>query len=672
MATKRHAYDRPRPGSKTRKVKDRVPSQPQVYPCTQSIEAGNDFFMHVNNKWIQKTSIPSYLSSYSVSDEIEEQINNELFTILDDARMQVQKKANTQITTPMYLIGTIVESALNSNVQNINVNFIRNIVSKYGCIRSIEDVGISIGECIKYQINSIFVFVVMPSEKDTQLNRLTIAPGKLGLPDSSYYTNQTDDDKRKAITEYGLLLKKLGDDFSVPSIGTILSFEYEVASILQKSNYDTEVLMTGQQLLKQYPNIPWNIIVKISMDWTSSDFYSHTFLIVSTSWLKQVNRWFKTLSLDNWKAWLSANMLLHALPLLPPPYDDMDFRLYGHTLRGQSEKVPQRRLALYLVEKWLSSCLGEKFVEKFVPPSIKTNALNIASEIRQVASEVVETTEWLDVSTRKKAKAKIQKLYLSIAYPADFKNIRKIELHPEHLVQNIFTLSELDFKDELKKVNRVLEKSDWDDNVFDVNAYYYNEGNRLILPSGILRWPFFHSAASDGWNFGGIGATIGHEICHAFDADGKDYDEKGQKKTWWSKNELQSYEKKSKAIEKIFNKTKYFGQYINGSLTLSENIADLAGLSISLKALKKRLEKKGVASNIYKKELRDFFMSYATSWRTKDKRQKALQSIFMDVHAPPSARVNNIVCQFDDWYECFNVQPGDILYKSPEERIRIF
>ena len=259
-----------------------------------------------------------------------------------------------------------------------------------------------------------------------------------------------------------------------------------------------------------------------------------------------------------------------------------------------------------------------------------------------------------------------------MAYPSKFKKDIKTSLHPEKLVYNVLKLAEADFIYELDKVNKTLENSEWDDSVFAVNAYYYNEGNRLILPSGILRWPFFHSKASDGWNFGGLGATIGHEICHAFDEDGKNYDEHGFKKTWWSNKESERFEEKTESLIELYNKTKYFDQNINGSLTLSENIADLAGLSISLNALKKRLLKKGVKEQEYKKQLQDFFKSYATSWRTKEKKQKALQSIFMDVHAPAMARVNNIVCQFDDWYECFDVKPGDNLYKAPEERIRIF
>jgi putative endopeptidase len=196
----------------------------------------------------------------------------------------------------------------------------------------------------------------------------------------------------------------------------------------------------------------------------------------------------------------------------------------------------------------------------------------------------------------------------------------------------------------------------------------------LILPCGILRWPFYEYTASDGWNFGGLGATIGHEICHAFDEDGKEYDSNGKKTRWWTTKEIELYTEKTDALINLFSNSIYFGQPINGELTLSENIADLGGLSIALSALKDHLKKHGISEDDerYKKEVCDFFISFAVSWRTKERKQKALQSIFTDVHAPPILRVNHIVSQFNDWYTCFNVEKGDALYKAPEDRIRIF
>jgi predicted metalloendopeptidase len=326
------------------------------------------------------------------------------------------------------------------------------------------------------------------------------------------------------------------------------------------------------------------------------------------------------------------------------------------------------------VESWLGQSLGSLFVHHYVPLSVKSNVEDIAKEIRHSAAERIGSTEWFSESTHAKAKEKVQNVTLSVAYPSKFHKESYVELSQENLIENIMTLAALDFHNELERVNKHTKLKTWDDTVFAVNAYYYNEGNHLFLPSGILRWPFYHCNASDGWNFGGIGATIGHELCHAFDDDGKEYDQHGVKHSWWSAKNIQAYEERSNALVQLFSKTMYVGKHIDGRHTLSENIADLGGLAIALKALKERLVKRNLNSDMeeYKEQLRDFFHSFAVSWRTKERHQKALQAIFMDVHAPAIARVNNIVSQLDDWYECFQIQESDKLYVKPEDRIRIF
>jgi putative endopeptidase len=474
------------------------------------------------------------------------------------------------------------------------------------------------------------------------------------------------------LVAYGKLLSHLSKDFNVEGLERIVGIERMSANEIIKSRKDDEILMKGSDIQQKYGAVPWDLMFKSALGWTPSEFRNAKILVLSTNWLKYLNRCFKAFTLDTWKLLFSAQLLLHVLPILPPPFDDMEFELFGHRLRGQTEKIPQRRLALRLAQEWLSASLGSAFIKEFVPEIIKRSAFNMANEIKMMAKERAEGTDWLNTATRKKAGRKVDSIVLSVAYPSTIIKDRKTVLHPENLVRNVLDLANMEFNDEISKMNTQLNPVNWEDAVFAVNAYYYNEGNRLILPAGILRWPFFHIEASDGWNFGGLGATVGHEICHAFDVDGKDYDETGNRNPWWSKDEIGNYLEKTKALIKLFNKTTYFGQHLNGELTLGENIADLGGLGISLEALKRRLDNKKITGPERKKQLCDFFTSFAVSWRTKEKREKALQSLFMDVHAPPIARVNNVVSQFDDWYDCFDIKPGHALYKEPSDRIHIF
>jgi putative endopeptidase len=644
------------------------PTKPDVPPVSKTIQPGTDFYKFVNGTWLRHVNMPPYLSSYGVSEEIEDEINKELMAILLESQEKVVTKPDHVLPHTVYLLGALTESALNIKSQDLNIKTLKKLVSSLRCIRDTNELASTIGDFMKYRIKCIFSSIVVPPESNNRYLRFALMPGDLGLPDPAYY----EDIESRTIGAYSRLLKKLSDDFEIQGLETIVGFEREMAVGLLKSRGDREEVLTGHELMVKYTHIPWLPLFHSLLHASKSEFESMKILIPSLHWLSSVNSWFKSVSIEQWKLLLSAHMMLHFLPFLPPPYDDLEFELYGHRMRGQSKKTPQQRLALRVAQTLLTGSLGDMFVRRHVPSRIKTVATDLANEIRLTAIRRVGEVDWLDLKTRHVAQKKLKNMEFGIAYPTVIQKDRKTNLNPENLVENILKLSHLDFLDETEKINTVMNRKTWDEAVFAVNAYYYNESNHLILPAGILRWPFFDVHASDGWNFGGIGATIAHEICHGFDNDGKEFDETGNRRPWWDKTELRAYNKKTKDIIELYNKTTYFGHHLNGTLTLSENIADLGGVAIALEALKDRMKKRGASEEEKKRQIRDFFISYAVSWRVKDRKEKAVQSLFMDSHAPAPARVNNIVSQFDDWYEYFDIKPGQVLYKPSNERIRIF
>jgi len=652
---------------KTRR-KEKVPAQPDIPEPSSRINPGNDFYMYVNANWLRHASIPPYLSSYGVSEEIEDIIKVELNSILQDTRHKVRTIPHKDLPHTTYLLGTLVESTLNSHVQINNVKLLQKLLSSLQCIRSIEDVGSTLADFIKHRIPTVLTLFVAPMEVNSKLQRLLLVPGSVGLPDTAYYKGTPD--TSRILAAYETLLRRLSRDFGTEDLSHAIAFEQQIAEASDEARGDTEHLLKGSILKQEYKHIPWDAIFEpIPLP---HSFSAQEFVVGSKKYLKYLNRWFKTWTLENWKQLLATEMLLFFIPLLPPPYDDLHFELYQKRLRDQTEKTPQHLLALKLAQQWLGSSLGSLYVRRFVDPSVKSTASTLAASIRTSAANMARSTTWLSKQTQKIAESKVKHIYLGIAYPNTFQLDKKTQLSADNLLKNVLQLASLDFSDQLEHVDKPLHPEKWDDDVFSVNAYYYNEGNRLILPAGILRWPFFHPSASDGWNYGGLGATIGHEISHAFDNDGKDYDEHGNLDPWWTKEEMKVYSEKTKALVHLYEKTEYFGRHLNGVLTLSENIADLGGLAIALEALKQKLKSQSISKEELHRQFQDFFISYAVSWRTKEKRTKAFQSLFMDVHAPPPARVNNIVCQFDEWYECFDVKPGDALYKDPKDRIRIF
>jgi len=226
---------------------------------------------------------------------------------------------------------------------------------------------------------------------------------------------------------------------------------------------------------------------------------------------------------------------------------------------------------------------------------------------------------------------------------------------------------------DLLKLNKNVDiENRWEDAIYAVNAYYYSEVNQIILPAGSLQWPFYHLLAPQGWNFGGLGAVIGHEMTHAFDSDGKNYNEYGVEENWWTANDNIEYKKRTTALVELFNNSKVLGHSVNGILTLNENISDLGGLAIALDALKLEITSQTLPKEAEKQVYQNFFIAYSVSWRIKEKQEKILQGLFLDRHAPAPLRVNLIVSQFDEWYTAFDIKVSDKLYIPPEERIRIF
>ena len=324
------------------------------------------------------------------------------------------------------------------------------------------------------------------------------------------------------------------------------------------------------------------------------------------------------------------------------------------------------------MRNYLSVPLSILFKDKYLEDSLKKDATRFVRTVQDSAIKQIDSNSWLETKTKNRATKKIKEMVLSIGWPEKYPVLYIPPLDTENLLYNIYALAASKTFQDIQLLNKKTRPGlIWNEPNFLVNAFYYNEINEFVIPAGILMYPFFdRKKRSTGWNYGGLGAVIGHEMVHAFDEDGKNYDEKGIFKYWWSKKDLKHFHSFSKKLVDLYSSSKIYTISINGKKTLSENLADLGGLSIALEALKKEIS--SLNDSEKKDELKQFFISYAVSWRTKEEKQKVLQSLFMDVHAPPEFRVNNIVVHFDEWYSAFDIEVSDNLYIPPEERIRVF
>jgi len=640
-----------------------------LFPPRKNIRPGNDFYKHINGNWIRHAHMPSFITSYSVSEEIEDSVAKELFTQIELSVKSL--KEGKSLSKEETQIGTLALSCLQNPYQSHSLDFLKTLIDKLGCIRDTDDVASSLGDFLKYRINTVLSIFAGPDTTHSTNMYLCIGSGSIGLPDISYY-KATAPGKMRTLLSYISLLRRLGKDFDIPNLELLASLESTCIQPLIKSYGDSEVLMTGSEIASKYKAIPWNIIFEASLDFTPSEWANKKFLVLSKSWLQYLNKLFKTMTLGEWKIWLAGNVILHSLSVLPPPYNDMYFELFKHILQGQSERIPQKNFALYLCQQWLPVSLGKIFEDCCLNKDSVRHAKILAKNIQEAAINRIRNLEWLDIGTRKKGISKVKHIHIGIGVPEKWPDSVEPDLTRNNLLQNILKLGEVRTLNDIQLVKHNLNPDSWDDPSFAVNAYYYNEGNRLIIPGGILRFPFFDKKRSEGWNYGGLGTAMGHELTHAFDVDGKGYNEVGNAISWWLPKDNRAYNAKTRAIINLYEKAKYQGHSVNGALTLSENIADLGGVAVSLGALEEVLAKKNVSKEEKKQQYIDFFTSYAVSWRIKEKKAKSLQGLIMDHHAPAPLRVNLIVSQFQQWYDAFGVTENDVLYIPPEERISIF
>lgn len=633
-------------------------------PPSTSSKAGDNFYKYVNGNWLRHASIPEYKSSFGISEEIEAEIQKDLMKIIEDAYNFAEKgKApKTKEERMKDILGRLSLSTLRPFKRKNCIPYLKDQLLTYRCIRDKQEVAATLGKLSRIGVETFFRLVQYQ-------NGFYLGSANLGLPDLSYYS-ATAPGKSRTLVAYIEMCRNISRELEIKDITNGIHVESRIAVIIQKSKESNNPqTIKGRQLLHKYTEIPWQEFFSSFglLNWKET-----TFHIPSLQWIHSMNRVFHTWTLDMYKDIFTLHTVLDAISVLPAPFDDYNFELYGKRLRGQQEKLPQKELLLLLAKQFCSMPLSILYIHKNLDLSLKPKVKQFVEHIQVCAVQRIKNLPWLHDSTKKTATAKLERMILSISHPSSFPTLEIPSLDTENLLYNLYALREMNTKHKLFLAHHQLPLSEfWSEPSYTVNAYYNNELNQFILPAGSLYIPFFYKDSKKlGWNYGALGAMIGHEFTHAFDIDGKEYDEDGKMKNWWKPADNREYNKRTRALVKLFGKQRVQGHPVDGTLTLSENISDLGGLGIALDALHEDMR---AASETEKKEaLKDFFIGYAVSWRIKEREKKAIQGLFLDVHAPTELRVNLIVSQFDEWYSVFGIKTEDDLFLHPEERVRIF
>ena len=639
-------------------------TNPLLYSVNHTINPAEDFYSYVNSKWQQHVHLPSYSGSFGVSEEIERNVQDLLLSV-------IEKHMKKDPSAP---VSMFAHSLLHVGSQKNSIIDLQMLSNQFDCMTNVEDICYRIGFLNKIQSRAPISCIVSADYFDNTKCNIYIYECSLGLEEKKYYDKR---DTSGILLQYRDMLKKFGEMLNIESLESSIVIESTVINYLTTSHSDFVNVPNGantftfKRLTQKYRHVAWE---KIMEGWGMpvSQYKDATFIVKNLSYMAAFNRMFRTFSIESWRVWMRSMLILSFVEYLPPPFDDLHFQLYGKALRGNTEKMPQKLLTLKVLGKFASQDLSRIFVEYGVPEGTKKRATHITKKLIDATVHKLEAADWLSSMTRNAAIDKVKAMRFQVAYPTKWESeTARVKIDAERPLQNIINLTMYDTHDMIHDMRRGCRRrvETWTDGAFEVNAYYYPEGNMMVIPAGILRFPFFDLKRSHAWNMGGIGAAIGHEITHGFDEEGHEYDADGNYNNWWTDEDIKRYKKMTRSLIKLFDGVDYMGGKVDGSATLSENLADLGGLAIALEALNSELPQ-DLDTRI--KAWREFFTSYAVSWRNKDRPRKAQQSLLLDLHSPAVLRVNLIVKQFEEFYMAFNISASDKHYIPPERRIKIW
>ena len=374
-----------------------------------------------------------------------------------------------------------------------------------------------------------------------------------------------------------------------------------------------------------------------------------------------------------WQDYLRWHLLAGNAALLTTALDQANFAFYGTRLRGVPAQRPMWKRGVDLVQSAVPEALGQLYVERYFPPEYKARMVELVENLLAAFAEAIDELEWMSEETKEEARQKLGTFRAKIGYPDKWRDYSELQVSAADLVGNVRRSARFEHDYEMSKLGGPVDRDEWFMPPQMVNAYYNPEMNEIVFPAAILQPPFFTMAADDAVNYGGIGAVIGHEISHGFDDKGSQYDGEGNLRNWWTEADHEAFAERTAAlVEQYAGYEPVSGHAINGELTLGENIADLSGLAVALRAYRRSLAGQEAPEIDGLTGEQRFFAGWAQVWRAKTREEETKRRVATDPHSPAEYRVVGVLVNNDDFHLAYDVQPGDGMWRDPLERVRIW
>jgi putative endopeptidase len=643
------------------------------------VKPGDDFYGYANGTWTKNTTIPPDRSTFGVFTILEEKANKRTADLIQKA-----DKVNGSADPNARKVGDYYAAFMDE--KGIEARGLKTVRPELDTIAAISDkatLAHVLGSELRADVDALnntnfhtdrlLGLWVSPDFNNPEVNIGYLLQGGLGLPDRDNYLGKDPRDialqtKYRQHIAAVLKLAKISD--VTGRAARIYNLEHRIAEA-HVSRTDSEDVhkannrWTLEEFGEKAPGLQWTGYFKAAglsdqtaiMVWQPSAIAGIAALVASEP-------------VTVWKDYLTFHELDRSSGLLPKAFADERFKFYGTALTGATEQRPRWKRAVSATSGSLGDAVGELYVKHYFPPEAKKAAQTMVENIVAAFGRRIDHLEWMSPETRAKAKAKLSTLYVGIGYPEHWRDYSGLKVSRTDALANVQRSELFDYHASVARLGKPVDKSAWSMTPQTVNAVNLPLQNALNFPAAILNPPFFDASADAVLNYGGIGTVIGHEISHSFDDQGSQFDASGRLLNWWTKDDFAHFSEAADRLAAEFDAYEPLpGSHVNGKLTLSENIADVAGLSASYDGYRRFYGDKPAPSADGLTGDQRFFLSFAQVWRSKQRPEALRNSLMTNGHAPGEFRADT-VRNIDEWYAAFDVKPGEKLYLAPKERVR--
>lgn len=640
-----------------------------------SVRIQDDFYRHTNGNWLKRAQIPADKSRWGSFDELREASVNNLRAIIESLPRDAVATKGTEARKIADAYASFMDEAARDAR---GMKPLSPLFARIAAVNNTSQLPALMAELTRTGVAMPYSTAINQDPKDATRYAVLMNQGGLGLPDRDYYLNDKDEKNAGIRSKYVALIEKLlaraGEADAAGLAKSVMALETELAKshwtrVENRNPVKTYNKVEIAKLAELAPGYDW----KTYLDSVGVGGKVDYVIVRQPGYISGFAKLVEATPLPVWRAYLKWHVINHHAPQLDRETLADHFGFFSTVLRGVPENETTWKRGVRFVDAGMGEALGKLYVAKHFPPENKARMEKIVANLLAAYRESIDSLEWMSAATKKEAQAKLATFSPKIGYTEKWRDYTALTVTRDDVVGNAQQFSRFAFQRSLDRLGQPVDRTEWRMTPQTVNASYSPQRNEITFPAGILQPPFFNAAADDAVNYGGIGAVIGHEIGHGFDDSGSQYDGSGNLRNWWTAEDREKYLTRTKSLVAQYDKySPVQGYFVNGSLTLGENIGDNAGAAIAYKAYLRSLGGKPAPVIDGYTGPQRFFMGFAQIWRNKTRDEAVIVQLKTDPHTPGEFRANGSIRNQPGFYEAFGVKEGDKLYLSPDQRVRIW